>query len=140
MSQPKNLWDAWANWFTMKNARHNRALRDLLNLQRYIEDFLVKYDLKKDKVDLRSVFENMGQARIDTTEIAHLVGTKTRINKYIESKNLRPILEEVHNDLEDFKRGLFTRTLGSDVLDKRLVKLHESFDNFLAAISHIEYK
>ena len=124
----------------MKNARHNRALRDLLNLQRYIEDFLTKYDLKRDKADFRSVFENMGQARLDTTEIAHLAGTITRITKYIENKNLSPILEEVHNDLDDFKRSLFTRTLGSDVLDRHLTKLHASFDSFLVVISHIEYK
>ena len=140
MSEPKNLAGALINWFTMNNARHNRALRDLLNLQRSIEDFLTKYDLQETRSDFRSVFENVGQARIDATEITYLVGAKTRITKYIESKNLSPLLEEVHNDLEQFKRGLFTRTLGSDVLGKRLLKLHESFENLLAAISHIEHK
>ena len=124
----------------MKNARHNRALRELLNLQRYIEDFLTKYDLQEARSDFTSVFKDMGQVRIDTTEIAHLVGTKARVAKYIEGKNLVPVLEEVHSNLEDFKRGLFVRALDSNVLGERLLKLHESFENFLTEISHIEYK
>ena len=140
MSKQKGLPGAWINWFTMNNARYNRALRDLLDLQRSIEEFLTKYNLQETNSDFRSVFENIGQARIDTTEIAHLAGIKTRITKYVESKNLSPLLDKLHNDLEDLKRVLFTRTLSSDVLGKRLLTLHESFKNFLMAISQIEYK
>jgi hypothetical protein len=140
MSKQKGLPGAWISWFTMNNARHNRALRDLLDLQSSIEEFLAKYNLQETSSDFRSVFENIGQARIDTTEIAHLAGTKIRIAKYVESKNLSPLLDKLHNDLEDLKRVLFTRTLSSDVLGKRLLTLHESFKNFLTAISQIEYK
>lgn len=140
MGKLKGLWDAFINWFTMKNARHNRALRDILDLQRSIEDFLAKYQLQENGSDFRFVFENIGQARIDATEITHLTGTKIRITKNIESKNLLLLLEEVHSDLEDFKRPLFTRTVGDVVLGQRVLKLHKSLQNLLAAISEIEYK
>lgn len=140
MGKLKGLLDAFVNWFTMKNARHNRALRDILDLQRSIEEFLARYHLQENGADFRLVFENIGQARIDATEIAHLTGTRIRIVKNIESKNLPPLLEEVHGDLEDFKRALFTRTLGSAVLGKLVLKLHKSLENLLTAISGIEYK
>lgn len=140
VSELRSLKDALIDWFTMKNARHNRALRDLLDLQRAIEGFLTQYDLQETRADFSPVFKNIGQARIDATEITQLVGAKTRITKYIEGKNLLPLIEGLHDDLEQLKRGLFTRTLGSDVLDERLLKLRGSFDNFLAAISHIAYK
>ena len=140
MGKLKGVLDAFINWFTMKNARHNRALRDILDLQRSVEEFLAKYHLQENGPDFRLVFENIGQARIDATEIAHLTGTRVRIAKNIEGENLPLLLEEVHSDLDDFKRALFTRTLGSAVLGKLVLKLHKSLENLLAAISEIEYK
>jgi hypothetical protein len=140
VSELRSLTDALIDWFTMKNARHNRALKDLLSLQRAIEEFLTKYDLQETRADFTPVFKNMGQARIDATEITHLVGAKTRITRYIEGRNLLPLIEGLHDDLEQLKRGLFTRTLASDVLGQNLLKLRESFNNFLAAISHVEYR
>ena len=140
MGKLKGVLDAFINWFTMKNARHNRALRDILDLQRSVEEFLAKYHLQENGGDFKLVFENIGQARIDVTEITHLTGTRVRIVKNIEGKNLPPLLEEVHSDLEGFKRTLFTRTLGSVVLGERVLKLHKSLENLLAAISEIEYK
>lgn len=140
MGKLKGVLDAFINWFTRKNARHNRALRDILDLQRSIEEFLSKYRLQKDAPEFRLVFENIGQARIDVTEIAHLTGTRVRIAQNIEGEKLPLLLEEVHSDLDDFKRALFTRTLGSVVLSERVLKIHKSLENLLAAASDIEYK
>lgn len=140
MGKLKGVLDAFINWFTRKNARHNRALRDILDLQKSIEEFLSKYRLQKDAPEFRLVFENIGQARIDVTEIAHLTGTRVRIAQNIEGEKLPLLLEEVHSDLDDFKRALFTRTLGSVVLSERVLKIHKSLENLLAAASDIEYK
>lgn len=140
MGKLKGILDAFVSWFTMKNARHNRALRDILDLQRSVEEFLAKYHLQEDGLDFRLVFENIGQARIDATEIAHLTGTRVRITENIEGEKLPLLLEEVHGDLEDFKRALFTRTLGSVVLSERVLKIHKSLENLLAAASDVEYK
>jgi len=140
MSKLKGVLYAFINWLTMKNARHNRALRDILDLQKTVEEFLAKYHLQEDGSDFKLVFANIGQARIDVTEIAHLTGTRVRIAQNIEGEKMPPLLEEVHSDLDDFKRALFTRTLGSVVLNERVLKLHKSLENLLAAVSDIEYK
>lgn len=140
MSKLKGVLSAFINWLTMKNARHNRALRDILDLQKTVEEFLAKYHLQQDGPDFKLVFENIGQARIDVTEIAHLTGTRVRIAQNIEGEKLPPLLEKVHSDLEDFKRALFTRSLGSVVLGERVLKLHKSLENFLATVSDIKYK
>ena len=140
MNTLKGVLVAFINWLTMKNARHNRALRDILDLQKTVEEFLAKYCLQEDGSDFSLVFTNIGQARIDVTEIAHLTGTRIRITHNIESEKLPPLLEEVHSDLDDFTRALFTRTLGSVVLNERVLKLHKSLENFLVAVSDIKYK
>jgi hypothetical protein len=140
MGKLKSVLVAFINWLTMKNARHNRALRDILDLQKTVEEFLAKYRLQEDGPDFKLVFANIGQARIDVTEIAHLTGTRVRIAQNIEGEKLPPLIEEVHSDLDDFKRALFTRTLGSVVLSERVLKVHKSLENLLAAASDIEYK
>jgi len=140
MSKLKSFLVALVNWFTMKNARHNRALRDLLHLSKSIEDFFFKYRLLEDRSEFKAVFENMGQVRIDATEIAQLTGTRIRIAGYIESKELPTLVEEVYNDLEELKRSLFTRTLSNKVLSQRVTKLDMAFENLLGAISDVKYK
>jgi hypothetical protein len=129
MSKLKGVLDAFINWLTMKKTRHNRAFRDILDLQKTVEEFLAKYRLQEDGPDFRLVFENIGQARIDVTEIAHLTGTRVRIAQNIEGEKLPLLLEEVHSDLDDFKRALFTRTLGSVILSERVLELHKSLEN-----------
>ena len=58
----------------------------------------------------------------------------------IESKNLPTLVDDVYNDLEEFKRALYTRTLSEKTLRERVLRLDMSFENLLAAISEIEYK
>ena len=140
MGKLRSLLEALVNWFTMKNARHNRALTDLLHLSKSIEDFFFKYRLLEDGPDFKTVFENMGQVRIDATEIAQLTRTRIRIARYIEGRDFPPLVEEVYNDLEELKRSLFTRTLSNRVLSQRVPKLDMAFENLLAAISVVKYK
>jgi len=124
----------------MKNARHNRALRDLLHLSKSIEDFFFKYRLLEDGSDFKTVFKNMGQIRIDATEIAYQTGLRIRRARLIKGKDLPPQVEEVYNKLEELKRSLFTRTLSNKVLSQRITKLDMAFENLLAAISDTKYK
>ncbi len=140
MGKLKSLLVALVNWFTMKNARHNRALRDLLYLAKAIEDFFFTYRLLENGADFKTVFKNMGQVRIDATEIAQLTGTRIRIARYIEGKDLPLLVEEVYHELEELKRSLFTRTLSNKVLSQRVTKLDMAFENLLAAISDVKHK
>jgi len=136
----KDLSEALTNLFTRRNARYNRALREILRLQKLIEEVLAKYHIQEKQADFRLLFDNIGQARIDITEIAHLAGEIVKLAKDIEGKNLRSLLEALLSDLEDFKRGLFTRTLRGSALSERLLSLHNSLENLLGAISAMEYR
>ena len=140
MAKLTGLLNAFIDWFTMQNARHNRALRDFLYLSKSIEDFFARYRLQEDGSDFKTVFKNMGQLRIDATEIAYQARIRIRRAKNIEGKDLPPLVEEVYNVLEELKRSLFTRTLSSKVLTQRVSKLDMAFENLLAAISDIAYK
>jgi len=140
MAKLKSLLVVLVNRFTMKNARHNRALRDLLHLSKSIEDFFFKYRLLEDGSDFKTVFKNMGQIRIDATEIAYQTGLRIRRARLIKGKDLPPQVEEVYNKLEELKRSLFTRTLSNKVLSQRITKLDMAFENLLAAISDTKYK
>jgi len=128
------------NWFTMKNTRHNRALRDTLDLVKNIEGFCEKYRLQDELSDFQTVFATIGEARIDATEVTYRIMRTLRIVRLIDSKRLPALLLEVYNDFEELKRSLYTRTLGSKVLQERVLKLNTSFENMLAEISKIEYK
>ena len=93
----KALLNAFIDWFTMKNARHNRALRDLMYLLKSVQDFLTRYRLQEDGSDFNTVFKNMGQIRIDAVEIAYQTGLRIRRAKNIKDKDLPPLVEEVYN-------------------------------------------
>ena len=133
----KVQFDILVNAFVRK--KHNRALRDILGLQRAIEEFLTKYRLQEN-TDFRLVFEKVGQARVDITEIAHLAGETIKTATNIQGKDLRPLLEQVTADLEDLKRGLFTRTVRGPGLAERLIRVHSSLEKLLGAVSTIEYR
>jgi len=128
------------NWFTMKNQRHNRALRDMLDLVKTIENYCEKYRLQDELSDFQTVFASIGEARIDATEVTYRIMRILRVVKLIDSKGLPALLLEVYNDFEELKRSLYTRTLGSKVLGERVLKLNTSFENMLTEISKIEYK
>ncbi len=138
MKKLKRLSDVLINAFIRK--KHNRALRDILDLQRSIEEFLTKYHLQEKGTDFRLVFENIGQARFDIVQIAYLAGKTIETAKNVQGKHLRPLLEQVSGDLEDIKRGLFTSTVRGSSLAERLTRLRNSLENLLRVASAVEYK
>lgn len=140
MPRLKQLWNVFINWVTRKNARHNRALRDLLYLSKLIEDFFARYRLREDGFSFKSVFEKMGQMRIDTIDLAYQTELRIKRVGNIQGKNLSPMVEEVHNELEELKRLLFTSIVTGKLLAGPVSKLEKAFDNLLAAISDMGYK
>lgn len=140
MGKLKGLLDILINLFTRKNERHNRALSDIMDLSGAIEEFFTKYRLQENSSDFTGIFENIGQARIDIVTITYQTRTRIKIAKDIKGQDLPPLLEEVHNDLEEVKRGIFNPKLGSIILGEAVFKLYESFKKLRDAISSIEYK
>ena len=110
-----------------------------MNLSKYIEDFFTKYRLLKGAT-AETISKNIGQIRIDATEITHLIETRIKITKNIEGKNLQPMVKELHDDFDELKRFLFTRTLSDRVLNECVAKIDIVFKNLLATISDIAYK
>ncbi len=135
----QNAFPTFLNWITMKKAWHNRALKDLLSLLKSIEDFFTRYRLQDD-TSFKTVFTNMGQIRMDATDLAYQAGVRIKRAQNIEGEGLKPLVEEVYNDLENMKRSLFTRTLSNKILLDRVSKLDISLENLLAAISKINYE
>ena len=135
----QNAFPIFLNWVTMKKAWHNRALKDLLSLLKSIEDFFTRYRLQED-TSFKTVFANMGQIRMDATDLAYQTGIRIKRSQNIGLEGLPALVEEVHNDLENMKRSLFTRTLSNKILLDRVSKLDISLENLLAAISKINYE
>ena len=140
MGKLKGLFDTLINLLARKNERHNRALSDIRDLLGATEEFFAKYSLQENGSDFRLIFENVGQAKFDVTTITHRTRARIKIAKDIRGKNLRPLLEEVLNKLEEVRRVIFNPILGSTVLRKSVFELRESFKNLLDAVSGIEYK
>ncbi len=138
MGELTGLLDILIDLFTKRNERHNRALRDIMDLSRDIEEFFVKYNLQEKNSDFRLISENIGQAKIEVITIAYKTRTRIKIAKDIKSKNLPPLLEEVHSDLEMVKRALFNPTLGNAVLGEAVSKLHKSFRQLTNELSNID--
>ncbi len=140
MEKVKKTSGALVNWFTLKRPRHNRALRDILDLVKSIEGFCARYRLQDELADFRTVFASIGQARLDATELTYRIGLGTRKARNIESRELPLLLEEVYNDFEEMKRALYTRTLSGSTLRQKVLRLDMSFENLLAEVSKIEYQ
>jgi len=139
MTQLKGILRLLVNWITRKDARYNRALRDLMYLTKTIEDFFARYRLQEDN-QFKAVFENIGQARIDATETAYMTGIRINRARIIEGKELSLLVKELYNSLVDLKRSLFTRTLSKNLLAKRVSNIDIALENLLAALSDIKLK
>ena len=140
MAKLTSLLKAFIKWVIREKAKHNRALRDILYLIKTIEDFCTKYRLQDDSPNFKTLFEHMGKARIDATEIVYQTGIRIRRFGAIKGKDLLPLVEGMYNPLDELKRSLFTLSLSSEVLTQRVSKLNVAFENLLAAISDIGYK
>ncbi|MBI2288492.1 MAG: hypothetical protein HYU83_05935 [Chloroflexi bacterium] len=138
MTKLKILFHEIINAFGRK--KHNRALRDILDLQRKIEDFLAKYQLQDKSADFGLVLDKIGQARVESVEITYLARKTIGVARNVRGKHLQPLLRQVYADLEDLKRGLFTRAVRGSSLTERLTQLHNSLKNLLEAVSTAEYK
>jgi len=128
------------NSLTGVTRRHNQALRDVTDWSVTIQEFLSRYNLQEGSSNLESIFENIGPAKLDVTNITYRTRAIIKAAKDITGKKIVPLLEEVYNDLEEVRRGIFTPKLGSVFLRKSVAKLHKSFKNLREAISGMEFK
>ncbi|MBI4188856.1 MAG: hypothetical protein HY529_06585 [Chloroflexi bacterium] len=138
MTKLKVLLKELITFFVRK--KHNRALRDILDVQSKIAGFLTKYHLQDKNADFGLVFEKIGQARVEIVELAYLARKTTGVARNVQGKHLQPLLRQVSVDLEDLKRGLFTSSVRGSGLAERLTQVQNSMAHLLEAVSTADYK
>jgi len=140
MGKLARLVDTIGNWPTKKNERHNRALYAIDSFAGDIDKFLTRYRLQEHTTDFRLIFESIAVTRLD------LIGLKVkslkiaRITKDIRGKDLSPLLNEVRNNLEEFRNVLSSSTINSKVVVNCVDELCDSRNKLLEARSVIKYK
>ena len=128
------------NSLTGRSGRHNRALRDTTGLLAEIQGFYSNYNLQEKSADLKSLSENIGYAKFDLTNLTHHIRPMIKTSKDITGVKVSPIIEEILNQLEDFRRALINPALRKSHLQKVTSELHESVTSLQDKLSETEYK
>ncbi|MFC1904120.1 hypothetical protein ACFLW9_04510, partial [Chloroflexota bacterium] len=113
------------NSLTGRSGRHNRALRDVVDWSGTVQEFLARYSLQTGSTSYKSIFENMGEAKVDLTTIAHKARTVIKTAEDIRGKKFPPLIEEVLDDIDATKRALINPSAGRIVIKKIVPALQE---------------
>ena len=139
MSKLKTAFDTF-NSLTGRSGRHNRALRDVTEWAETIQGFLARYNLQEGSANYKPVFENIGEAKVDLTTIAHKARTVIKTAEDVKGKKIPPLIEEVLDDIDATKRALINPSAGRILIKKIMPELLESFQQLQHTITGIEYK
>lgn len=131
---------AAVNLFTGRSSRHNRALRDITDFTATIQDFLQRYRLQDESPDFRFESEDLGTVKVELTTITYHLHPLIRTAKSIMGREVAPVLQEVHNDLEEVRRALINPLRGNTNPGEALAKLRISFQELTNIISETEYR
>ena len=131
--------DTFYSW-TGRSRRHNRALRDVRDWSAAVQQVLERYNLQEGSSDFGSVFENIGEAKLDLTTITYQTSEIIEIAKNVKGTRISPLIEEMHSHFADVRRALINPALSNEILDGVVSKLQESFKKLQDAISDIEFK
>ena len=131
--------DTFNSW-TGRSRRHNRALRDVKDWSAAVQQVLERYNLQEGSSDFGSIFENIGEAKLDFTTITYKTGEIIEIAKNVKGTRISPLIEKMHSELANVRRALINPALGNEILDTVISELQDSFKKLQDAISDIEYK
>ena len=131
--------DTFNSW-TGRSRRHNRALRDVKDWSAAVQQVLERYNLQEGSSDFGSIFENIGEAKLDFTTITYKTGEIIEIAKNVKGTRISPLIEKMHSKLANIRRALINPALGNEILGTVISELQESFKKLQDAISDIEYK
>ena len=135
----KGLLDTY-NSLTGRSGRHNNALRDVTEWLATIQEFLKEYDLQEEGSNLDSILENIGKVKFELTTTIYRSSGIIKTASNIKSLKISPLISEIVDELEDFRRALINPALGHTILIKVISELRNSFEKLRDAISQIEYK
>ena len=135
----KGLLDTY-NSLTGRSGRHNNALRDVTEWLATIQEFLKEYDLQEEGSNLDSILENIGKVKFELTTTKYRSSGIIKTASNIKGLKISPLISEIVDELEDFRRALINPALGHTILIKVISELRNSFEKLRDAISQIEYK
>jgi len=135
----KAVSDTFNSW-TGRKARHNRALRDAADLLAEIQRFYANYRLQEESPNFKSLLEKIGYAKFDLTNLSYHIRPVIKTAKGIIGVKVSPAMEEILNQLEDFRRALMNPALRKTQLRKVIADLHESINSLQDKLSQMEYK
>ena len=125
---------------TGRSGRHNRALRDVAEWLETIQKFITEYDLQEEGSNLDSVLENIGKVKFELTNIKYKAGGIIKTAPNIKGLKVSPLINEIIDELDDFRRALINPALSRTVLVRVVPELRNSLKNLQDAMSEIEYK
>ena len=128
------------NSLTGISGRHNRALRDTKEILTEIQGFYSNYNLQEESPNFKSLLTNVGYAKFDLTNLSYHIRPMIKTAKDIKGVKISQIIDEISNQLEDFRRALMNPALRKSQLKKVVSELYESLTNLQDKLSETEYK
>ena len=128
------------NSLTGISGRHNRALRDTTEILTEIQGFYSNYNLQEESPNFKSLLQKIGYAKFDLTNLSYHLRPMIKTAKDIKGVKISQIIDEIANQLEDFRRALMNPALRKSQLKKVVSDLHESLTSLQDKLSETEYK
>ncbi len=128
------------NSLTGISGRHNRALRDTTEILTEIQGFYSNYNLQEESPNFKSLLQNIGYAKFDLTNLSYHIRPMIKTAKDIKGAKISQTIDEISNQLEDFRRALMNPALRKSQLKKVVSDLHESLTSLHDKLSETEYK
>ncbi len=128
------------NSLTGISGRHNRALRDITEILTEIQGFYSNYNLQEESPNFKSLLQKIGYAKFDLTNLSYHLRPMIKTAKDIKGVKISQIIDEIANQLEDFRRALMNPALRKSQLKKVASDLHESLTSLQDKLSETEYK
>ncbi len=125
------------NSLTGISTRHHKALRDAKDWARTVQRFLTMHNLYGSS-NFDSLFENIGEAKVDLTTITHRARPLIKTATNIKGKQVSPLIVEIADDIESLRRALINPSLHDATLSKVILRLRMSFERLQEALSEIE--
>jgi hypothetical protein len=122
------------------SGRHNRALQETAGFLNEIQRFFTSYNLPEESPGYKSLIENIGYAKFDLTNLAYRIRPLIKTAGDIRGVKASPLMENILNQLEDFRRALMDPSLRRAQLKKIIGDLHESVTDLQTKLAEIEYK
>jgi len=126
------------NLLTGRSRRHNKSLREVTEWLSNLQRILTEFDLHEEGFALDTMLENIGKVRLELIRITYRSHEIIKISRKIKGVNV--IVNEIIDQLENFRRYLDYPELNSSKLIDTISEVRNYIFQLEDVISEIEYK